>query len=107
MIDNCCEIGRRGEECFCEINHLRRKIIRRKRFEFTSTPEENKKTLWEWVERVKMVNKPEHKCKEFWELTEIFCPYCGEQTVDVQIGDGDYYQGPMYECWSCDGDFHL
>jgi DNA-directed RNA polymerase subunit RPC12/RpoP len=41
------------------------------------------------------------------EQTELHCPECGQKTVYVEVGDGDYYQGPTYYCKSCKNEFTM
>jgi len=41
---------------------------------------------------------PSHHYTNNYEKTEYFCPYCGVQSVYVEDGDGDYYQGPLHQC---------
>ena len=38
---------------------------------------------------------------------ELYCPYCGQQGVLVEMGLGDYYVGPDYMCEECEEVFHL
>ena len=39
--------------------------------------------------------------------TEFFCPICGEKAVWVEVGPGDFYEGPDYICHKCGGGFAL
>jgi len=33
--------------------------------------------------------------------SELYCPNCGEKTVWIEQGEGDYYEGPTHVCISC------
>lgn len=44
---------------------------------------------------------------EQWDETDYRCLYCGEESVYVDPGDGDYYVGPQYLCAACGGTFSL
>lgn len=35
------------------------------------------------------------------EPTDYFCPNCGQKSVHVEKGEGDYYHGPSYYCLAC------
>lgn len=37
----------------------------------------------------------------------IFCPGCGVKEVYVEIGEGDYYEGPHHYCKNCNTSFTL
>lgn len=41
------------------------------------------------------------------DITDEYCPGCGKQTVFIEQGEGDYYQGPSYYCKSCNYAFSL
>jgi hypothetical protein len=60
------------------------------------------------VERVREAEgNPVPPVEEGWQRTEWFCRYCGKQPLDVEVGEGDYYQGPTYWCRSCDAKFTM
>jgi len=39
------------------------------------------------------------------EQTNYFCPHCGKQSIVEEMGEGDYYDGPLYACAECMGSF--
>lgn len=42
-----------------------------------------------------------HSITDKYEKSDLFCPRCGKQTVFVDTGAGDYYQGPRHVCLEC------
>jgi hypothetical protein len=49
-----------------------------------------------------------HRYTEWWELTEFFCPSCGEKHgVWRDTSGGDYYVGEEYLCIWCEAVFYL
>jgi len=43
-----------------------------------------------------------------YELTALYCPYCGTQHVWAEPWHrGDYYAGPSRRCGECRREFHL
>lgn len=48
-----------------------------------------------------------HSYTESWEPTDYYCPECGKRSVWVEQGSGDYYQGPLHLCLSCNASGHL
>ena len=47
------------------------------------------------------------KFHEEVEQTDLHCPECGQKTVYVEVGLGDYYQGPTYYCKECKNGFTM
>jgi len=39
------------------------------------------------------------------EITSFYCPFCGEREVEVEVGEGDYYDGPTHKCKICKKEF--
>ena len=48
-----------------------------------------------------------HSYGEDWDLTEYYCPACGEKFVWRDLSEGDYYTGPIYLCMMCQANFSL
>ena len=48
-----------------------------------------------------------HYWREYDHDEALFCPHCGEKTVYVEQGAGDYYVGPTHLCVSCHFSFSL
>lgn len=46
-----------------------------------------------------------HNIDYEYSLTELFCPICGNKTVYVDQGYGDYYLGPDHLCITCNSTF--
>jgi hypothetical protein len=42
-----------------------------------------------------------------YEKDSYYCPQCGQLTVWVEHGHGDYYLGPKFLCTSCSHLFYL
>lgn len=38
---------------------------------------------------------------------DLHCPSCGETDVWVEVGRGDFYQGPEHICIACDSSFYV
>lgn len=51
---------------------------------------------------------PDHEKLEGFTLDkDIFCPMCGRRGVYVEDGQGDYYTGKEYKCFTCSTGFSL
>lgn len=48
-----------------------------------------------------------HTYKFKYELSDLFCPNCGQRTVWVEQSVGDYYEGPNHLCRKCNYKFSL
>lgn len=49
-----------------------------------------------------------HSDTETWERdADLFCPHCGEKSVWVEQGGGDYYVGAQHLCLACRWTFHM
>lgn len=55
--------------------------------------EKNKKSVWEYYQIS-------------YEKTDLYCPKCGQQSVEVEASEGDYYLGPEYVCAKCECSFY-
>lgn len=42
-----------------------------------------------------------------WIITDLFCPYCGQQPIHEEHGYGDEYCGTVHWCCSCRTRFYL
>lgn len=47
------------------------------------------------------------KIEQWAHKPELHCPHCGEKSVWVDLGAGDYYQGPQHLCLGCEWEFSL
>lgn len=56
---------------------------------------------------VEVQYKKGHSYSHTYRLSDLHCPKCGEQTVWVERGLGDFYQGPRCVCLSCKRQFYL
>ena len=48
-----------------------------------------------------------HYFNDYEKNEEIHCPNCGNQSVYVEQGPGDYYEGPKHICIDCSTIFSL
>jgi hypothetical protein len=39
--------------------------------------------------------------------TKLYCPFCGTPGITMDDGPGDYYEGPAFQCASCEERFTL
>jgi hypothetical protein len=48
-----------------------------------------------------------HVTTKDFDLTDYFCPQCGNKSVWVEDSEGDYYEGPQFICTHCESSFRL
>lgn len=56
---------------------------------------------------LEITNELGNPTKEVWEHTELHCPSCGIQSVWMQKGPSDYYEGAEYLCSKCESSFTM
>lgn len=57
--------------------------------------------------QVEIKYKLGHTYKFKYDETDSHCPNCGNKSVWVEHGEGDFYCGPTYLCISCNYAFYI
>lgn len=48
-----------------------------------------------------------HSYTERWDVSDLYCPHCGDQSVWIEDAGGDYYEGPGHLCAACGWQFTM